>query len=250
MEANAILERIRLEYERILGGNLAGIYVHGSLAFGCYNAAVSDIDFIVAVNEPPTQEEKCALIRVLLELDPVCPKKGLEMSVVLAKYCLEFVYPTPYELHFSVTHKARAVADIAEYCRTMNGTDKDLAAHFTVIRAVGYELCGTPVGTMFGEVPREAYIDSLFYDIGGAVEDIADAPVYVTLNLCRVIAYLQSGVVMSKKQGGEWGICHLPKRYHAVISSALAAYTRVGSATADARLSREFAKYAMEVIIQ
>ena len=55
--------------------------------------------------------------------------------------------------------------------------------------------------------------------------DIAENPVYMTLNLCRVLAYLRDGAVLSKKQGGEWGLAKLPERWHPQIRAALAAYT-------------------------
>lgn len=183
-----------------------------------------DIDFLVVVNAPLAQGEKEALIRVLLELDGEAPPKGFEMSVVLRDACRPFRYPTPFELHFSNTHKARARADLSAYCRDMHGVDPDLAAHCTVIRRVGETLWGEPIATAFGEVPREAYVDSILGDVGDAARDIADNPVYITLNLCRVLAYLRDGQVLSKRQGGEWGLSHLPEEYHPLLRAALAAY--------------------------
>ena len=37
--------------KEILGENLVGIYLHGSLAMGCFNPQKSDIDLIIVVNE-------------------------------------------------------------------------------------------------------------------------------------------------------------------------------------------------------
>lgn len=45
--AEALLQKIAVRYADILKGNLAGIYVHGSLAFGCFCFERSDIDFLV-----------------------------------------------------------------------------------------------------------------------------------------------------------------------------------------------------------
>ena len=224
MHHEAILQQIRTRYEAILGETLVGIYVHGSIAFGCFDPRVSDIDFLVVLDEPPTVAQKKQLLQVLLDLTPHCPPKGLEMSVVLAQHCRPFVYPTPYEFHFSNAHLERARRDPEEYCTNFHGTDKDLAAHFTVTRAVGQTLCGKPIDEVFGEVPRECYLDSIRYDVENAAADIAENPVYVILNLCRVIAYLRDGVILSKKSGGEWGLSHLPTRYHAILRAALSAY--------------------------
>jgi len=146
------------------------------------------------------------------------------MSVVLRRDCRPFIHPMPFELHFSNAHKARAAADLPAYCRDMHGVDPDLAAHVTVLRARGETLFGAEIGAVFGEVPRQAYVDSLLYDIASAEADVTDNPVYVTLNLCRVLAYLAEGAVLSKREGGEWGLTHLPEEYHPLLQGALAAY--------------------------
>ena len=86
MHYEAILQQIRTCYQDILGESLVGIYVHGSIAFGCFDPRVSDIDFLVVVDEPPTVAQKKQLLQVLLDLTPHSPPKGLEMSVVLARY--------------------------------------------------------------------------------------------------------------------------------------------------------------------
>ena len=224
MTADALLARVIDQYRAILSDKLTGVYLHGSLAFGCFTWTTGDIDFLVVVDEPLTQPEKEGLIRVLLDLTPDAPPKGFEMSVVLRRDCAPVMHPVPFELHFSNAHKARAEADLPAYCRDMHGTDPDLAAHFMVLRAVGQAVCGPMVTEIFGEVPRGAYVDSILSDVENAQADIAEQPVYITLNLCRVLAYLREGLVLSKQQGGQWGLNHLPAAYHSLLQGALAAY--------------------------
>jgi streptomycin 3"-adenylyltransferase len=224
MTERDLLARIADEYRRVLGDNLVGVYLHGSIAMGCFTWETGDIDFLVVVEAPLTQAEKEALVRVLLDMDREATPKGFEMSVMLRSACRIFVHPAAFELHFSNAHKARAAADLAAYCRDMPGTDPDLAAHVTVLRTRGERLCGAEIDAVFGEVPRAAYVDSLMCDIASAEEDIADNPVYVTLNLCRVLAYLMEGSVLSKAEGGTWGLTHLPEKYHPLLQAALNAY--------------------------
>lgn len=229
MQSFPILQHILSHYQKILGRHLTGFYVHGSIAFGCFNWEQSDIDFIVTVDRAPTLSEKADLIQYLLDCSEQCPPKGVEMSVVLEKYCQHFVYPTPFELHYSITHRDRCQADLTAYCRTMHGTDPDLAAHFTVIRKAGIALYGTPISEMFGPVPRKDYLDSILRDVRDAEAEIDTAPVYLILNLCRVLAYLREGEILSKEQGGQWGLDHLPNEYVPVIHSALDAYSGKGT---------------------
>ena len=131
--------------------------------------------------------------------------KGFEMSVVLMRYCQNFVYPTPYVLHYSNAHRHRARTDLTAYCQEMNGTDVDLAAHFTVTRAVGIPLCGLPIETVFGPVPKKYYWESIYGDIKNAAEEILRDPVYIILNLCRVLAYQKEAIHSFEKRGEACG---------------------------------------------
>ena len=236
-----LLQQILLHYQKILGRHLTGFYVHGSIAFGCFRWNQSDIDFIVTVDQVTTLAEKEALIRCLLDCEEQCPPKGVEMSVVLDQYCRNFMYPTPFELHYSITHRERCQADFTSYCRTMHGTDPDLAAHFAVIRKAGIILYGTPIAEMFGPVPREDYLDSILRDVQDAEAEIERAPVYLTLNLCRVLAYIRKGKIFSKEQGGEWGLKNLPAEYIPMIRSALDAYSGKKTFCGEPRSLHRFA---------
>lgn len=248
MKEWALLDVVTRTYAKILGQNLVGIYLHGSLAFGCFNWDTSDIDFIVVTEEAPAPEDKEALLTCLLSLDKSAPPKGFEMSVVLRRHCTHFAYPTPYELHFSNAHKAACMADKTAYCQNSCGTDKDLAAHFTVIRAVGRTLLGEDKAYVFSPVPASCYIDSIKDDIANAAEAIGENPVYVVLNLCRVLVYIKEGLVLSKKDGGVWGEKILPPKYGAVAAEARKRYAGHAPRPLDAELLQEFATYMLSQI--
>ena len=220
-----LLHRIAAACRNTLGDTLAGVYVHGSLAFGCFCWTQSDIDFLVAVRRPLSQAQKEALLRALLALEPDAPSKGLEMSAVLEAYCRSFIHPAPYELHYSPMHRARCLRDLPAYCAEMHGADPDLAAHFTVARAVGLTLWGPPAESIFGPVPRAAYLDSIRQDVGTACSDILRTPASTTLNLCRTLSFAQEGLVLSKEQGGLWAaLCAKPPPYAGFAQSAAESY--------------------------
>lgn len=250
MECEKILYKIINEYKKVLGNNLVGIYLHGSLAFGCFNPNKSDIDFIVVVDNAPTVEEKEQLIETLLHLSKEAPAKGYEMSVVLSDFCKHFIYPTPFELHYSIAHLQRFKDNLKEYCASMKGTDKDLAAHFTVIKKVGYNIFGERIEDVFGEVPMENYLDSIRSDVENATDDIVENPIYIILNLCRVLAYKNDGLVLSKEQGGLWGIENLPKQYQVLTSRALNNYKSEIEDNLDRELLLNFSNYMIGNIFE
>ena len=56
----------------------------------------------------------------------------------------------------------------------------------------------------FADIPVKDYIDSIWNDIADAEEEITDNPMYLILNPARVLVYLKDGLVLSKKEDGEW----------------------------------------------
>lgn len=115
MNYDAVIACFTEMSKRVLGNNLVGVYLHGSAAMGCFNPKKSDLDFL--------------LVEVV-RLNEEAPAKGLELSIVKKEYCNPVVYPTPFELHFSMTHLNWFKENPADYVEKMKGTGKDMAAHF------------------------------------------------------------------------------------------------------------------------
>lgn len=238
-----LLSRFTEMCREILGENLTGVYLHGSAAMGCFQPEISDLDLLVIVNTDVPDGVKAEFMEHVICLNEEGPGKGMELSLVKREFCRPFVYPTPFELHFSEAHLEWYKRNPREYVEKMRGTDKDLAAHFMITRKFGICLWGVRKEDVFGEVPAEAYRDSILYDMENAGEDILTNPLYVTLNLCRVLGYLREDLVLSKKSGGEWGLMHLPERFHTLLCEALRCYACGEKLSADGELLARFAGY-------
>jgi hypothetical protein len=242
------LYRFTEEAKTILGDNLTGVYLHGSLAMGCFHPAKSDIDLILVVVRYLSFQEKSQLMEAIFRLQKSGPAKGVEISIVRKDVCSPFLYPTPFELHFSITHETRYLQSPKEYIETMHGVDKDLAAHFTILEHYGIVLYGEDIAKVFAPVPPRDYLDSIYGDIQQADKDILENPLYVTLNLCRVLAFLEDGAILSKKDGGEWGISHLSKKYHPLLSQALQCYSSREELTAPKEILLDFGQEVLSLI--
>ena len=96
---------------------------------------------------------------------------------------------------------------------------KDLAAHFSVIKAVGQTLYGKPISDVFGEVKREYFLDSIMYDVYDSVQGISGEPIYFILNLCRAAAFFRENKVLSKSDGAEWAAENLNKKYTPLVNA-------------------------------
>ena len=248
LETNSLINSFVEQTKDILKDNLVGVYLHGSLAMGCFNPQKSDIDLVIVVNEPLTDSIKKEYLEMVVEHNARGPAKGIEMSVVLRNVCKPFVYPTPYELHFSAGHLDWYKENPDEYIRELKGTDKDLAAHFTIISKRGKCLYGLPINDVFGEVPASDYMDSIWYDVEHAKKEIKYFPMYLTLNLARVLAYKEEGLILSKKEGAEWAIGKLTEEYHPLIQDALRDYSEGIEVVYDKALTKRYAKYMIKRI--
>lgn len=225
MSTMLLLQSLRIGYKYILKDNLVGIYLHGSIVLGSYNPNVSDLDYIVVVKKPLSVADKQVLLHFSLnELLPLSPGKGLEFSVVLLEDTQHFIYPTPFDFHFSKFHYETAVANPAAYLNEMIGTDTDLATHFYLINQQGRVLTGLPINQVFEPVPAKYCWQSITHYMFNAKQDIVVDPTYVILNICRTLAFKEEQRVLSKLQGGRWGLAHLPKKYHGLIQQALSNY--------------------------
>ena len=243
-----IVESFVRESERIIGDNLVGIYLHGSAVMGCYNPDKSDLDFLVVVKESMMDDVKRTYMDMVVGLNAQTPGKGIEMSIVKKEVCNPFIYPTPFELHFSAAHLGWYEKDPDDYILKMKGEDKDLAAHFCIITHRGKCLYGASIKEVYADVPAQDYIDSIWNDIAEAEEEIVDNPMYLILNLARVLAFLKAGLVLSKKEGGEWALINLPEEYHSLIKAALKEYADTAEVSYDMQLAKEYAGYMVEEI--
>ena len=204
-----------------LTDNLVGIYLHGSLAMTGFNPLTSDIDLIVLTQHDFPIPTKHQLIHAIIQLEQQAPAKGLEISYIEAHYAQNFRHPTPYLLHYSITHKHNYQTDPTYL--SANSTDSDLAAHFTILKNRGKTLFGRPIEQAFGTIPPTHYIDSIYNDIKDAPTQITQSPAYYTLNLCRVLAYLQQQTILSKTEAGVWALQNLPAHMHPSVHFALSA---------------------------
>lgn len=233
---------------KILGERLEGIYLHGSSVMGCFNPRKSDIDLLVVVKEAVPDAVKTAFMDMVVDLNGKAPAKGIEMDMVRKDVCNPFVYPTPFELHFSIKHLDWYRTNPTDYIQKMNGENKDLAAYFEVIRRQGKCLCGSPIEQVFGEVSREAYLDSILCDVSDAVEDIQTNTAYIVLNLLRVLAFIKEDAVLSKKEGGEWGLATLPEIYRPLVRLALDEYASDRKANCSGEPLQEYASFMLAQI--
>ena len=203
MNTGYLLTAIKREYSTLLTKNLVGIYLHGSIVLGSYNDRTSDLDYIIVVRKPLDIVEKLNLMQITMaNLWPISPKNKLEFHVVLQSEISDISGPIHYDFHFSKLHLPEYLANPEEYILKMNGIDRDLLAHVKVINQSGVALFGDDPENVFGKISDYLYLEGVYTDICDSIDVWKNNPRYYILNLCRTLAYLKSGTVLSKERGG------------------------------------------------
>lgn len=126
----------------ILASNLVGVYLHGSLAMGCFNPGASDIDLIVVTRRRVgTRKQKLAALAPAVSSKPF----PIEVTSFSRKDLKPCRYPTSFDFHFSEDWR-RAYESGRAFIR-MGAEGEDPAANITEARSRGFALLGSPVET-------------------------------------------------------------------------------------------------------
>ena len=244
----AQVEALLGAFRETLGDAIVGVYLHGSLAMGCFNPQRSDLDLLVVARRGMTVEQKRRVAETLLAVS-MAPRP-VEMHVLRESDLRPWRHPAPFDFHYGEgTWRERFREQLAgEGWRLWDdgaARDPDLAAHVTVTRARGVRLVGEPIEAVFPVVPGIDYYDSILQDFRWVREHSGGNSVYGVLNACRVLGFAVSGRVLSKDEGGVWAIAALPPGHRDLIAAALATYR--GESDAESFEPVAFARFIGEV---
>jgi predicted nucleotidyltransferase len=224
-EIRSQLEEVVAGLRSALGGDLVGVYLHGSMALGCFGPH-SDIDVVAVSARKLGPERKHAFVQMLLEVSNA--PRPVELDVILASTLRRWRHPAPFEFHYSESLRVRFEAGELEPWE--DSVNRDLAAHAAFIREAGVAMVGPPPSEVFPEIPEDDFCDALLYDVDWwrdhlcELEEIPGGVRNAVLSLARIWATLATGDQHSKATGVEWTLPRLPAELGPVLEHAYAAY--------------------------
>ena len=217
------LERLVRGLRASLGANLAGAYLHGSLAMDAFDPAHSDIDVLVVVHRGLTPSMRRALSELLLTVSAA--PYPVELSVLTVADASRLRHPVPYELHYSEMHRPAWQEGHPEREQRNEAGDPDLVAHVFATRRRGRALAGPAAASLFPMPRRAAVADALLRDLAWARASLAAAANagmarYAALNAARALAWAQDDVMLSKREGVAQASRYVDARWLHVIEAA------------------------------
>ena len=229
--AEAQLAAFTRELGGVLGGTLAGLYLHGSLAHGGFEPARSDIDLLAVVHHAPTPAQRVALAQLLLNAS--CSPCPIEISIITALDASLLRHPVPFEFHYSEAHREAYACGRTTLNQRNEAGDPDLVLHVLVTRRRGRVLAGAPSAAWLPNPARVHIADSILRDLHWAqsllsaerssspperaqATSIEQAARYLTANALRAVAWARDDVVLSKHE--------VQQRAHGVLPAPVVAW--------------------------
>jgi predicted nucleotidyltransferase len=222
-DVNAILTLLFNSVQEILGNQLVGMYLYGSLSSGDFDSESSDIDFLVVTTS--TLSDKA--IAELRSMHQRIWKSGLKWSSKL-----EGSYIPKRDIRRHDTHSAPCpTVNEGKFYLDKRGSDWIIQRH--VIREQGIVLTGPDPKTLIDPVSPE--------EIRRAVKGIlqewwlpmledpswlkthgGEYHAFAILTMCRALHALEHGTIVSKPVAARWAQKELGERWSRVIERALA----------------------------
>jgi len=219
-DVNEVLEKLVGGVQKILGDNLIGIYLHGSLALGDFDLANSDVDFMVVIKNKLTDAQIDRIEK--MHNDLIADENGWGKK-------LEGSYLTQEQLKsFEPPFEPRPYLNEKDFYRAADYGQEWILEKYAVRE------CGI---TLFGPDPKELIERVEVDDVVVAVKNIFQEnwlPMltnpqklendwyqpYAILTLCRVMYVTEKGKMGSKQEAAAWALDNFGDRWGDLLELA------------------------------
>lgn len=220
--ADAILHRLVPGLQSLLGDQLVGVYLFGSLALGDFDPANSDLDFLAVTLAELTTEQVHALQAFHADLFT----SGLPLADQIEGSYISRAALRVYDP--ANAHHPHIDRGESELIVQRHYTDW-VIQRFS-LRAHGLTLFGPPIHTLIDPISptalRAALIELLAFWWEPMLSDTAHLQhtgyqAYAVATFCRMLYTLEHGDLVSKPAAGRWAMQRLP-HFAPLIQRALA----------------------------
>ena len=215
-ELSHFLSKLGRDFPALLGDQLVGIYLWGSLTYHAFDARHSDVDCIVVTQRDLTDREFSDLeqwFQRAWETDPWARK--LDLRCVIQ--------------HELLDKKSRCCQfHFGEFTRTGSDANPFICIN---LKESGITLWGVDARRVAPDVSRAVLRDALLLETAYLKEDLAANSgnpsdlafqhlAYAVLTACRIGYTARHGTLASKQQAHDWALRTLPAAWHPLVTAA------------------------------
>lgn len=215
-EVNSLLKEIADGFPVLLGDNLTGIYLYGSLTQGAFDPGRSDIDCIVVTRRELNEEEFAAV------------------GEWLGDSAVKNSWTSKLQMSFLIRDEVLVMdskACLYQFGRLVRcGSDGNPIFWINILKS-GVTLYGPPAGEFVPEITRAVLHEALVRETGYLRDEFSnensewsDVPKYrsyAVLTLCRILYSHATGEIGPKPEAAEWARPGLPLELREIVDLAL-----------------------------
>lgn len=213
----ALLDELTTHLPAILGRNLVGAYLHGSVMHKAFNPKRSDLDLIVVTQRDLSEAQFGKLDTWLAQVGKVNPWTSRLQILFLVKNELLVLNSSGCLYQFGILRRS--------------GSDGNPIIWLDFLRD-GKVLYGPRPESFLPEITPEIFLQALNRELGYLRQEISekanskwrDVPMYrayAVLTVCRILYSFSNGVVASKPTAAKWAMKNLPEQWRDIISEAI-----------------------------
>ena len=213
----------------LLGPNLLGVYLYGSVAGGRSNGKTSDVDVVVVLRHRIIQKTKERLLAIH-QATPI----PVDATFITQKEIARDVYPTPLQCVIRPVKLFRVPNGLVDFPLVRN----DLYTN-------GRRIVGPELRSAVPPVPW-SLLSACLREMFPVLLERFKNPV---LMLCRAVCSLRTRRACSKAQAGQWALGSFEARWHLLIRQALCDYREgIASSGSSSGAARAFEQYCRALI--
>ena len=218
-DINELIELLLLQMQEILGKNLEGLYLYGSLVWGDFDYDISDIDLLVVTATDINKKE----FRQLKKMQAAFATKYKAWAGRL-----EIAYVSLQALKTFKTQGSQIAVISPGEPFHIKEAGKDWLINWYTLQEKGVTLFGPAPKTFIEPISKAEFIQVVKEQAGEWREWITQTKVmrrrnyqaYAILTMCRAFYAYKFGEQVSKKQAALWAQKELPK-WSGLIKNAL-----------------------------
>ena len=221
-EINEQISQCLILLKDVLGQDLLGVYLFGSLIVGGLQK-YSDIDIFVVAYRPTTFEERAKLVAHLLQISGVyqkCSKPPIEMTIVVKSEINPWHYPPRFDFQYGDWLRKEFESGNIEPWPTKEMPD--LALLISQVLLANKILLGPSPDQLLCKIPYKDFLAATKDALNSLMDELHSDTRNVLLTYARIWSVMETDAIRSKPDAAAWAINRLPEEYKPVMKRAWA----------------------------